>query len=353
MATGEGQAGAGTPEGVNQGGATLDAAVAAELELLEQGDEGDEGSQQRDNRKRPTDDSTDSNEQDDGDDDGDDEGDSDGTDQDDDGDDEGETDGALVEHEHEGKTYKIPKELVPALMKDADYRQKTEGVARYVEQLRAQEQQVAQLFEVGQETIQARATLGALNQRWHALQQELAADPGMEHSDPVRYGAIGTTMQRLAAATHNVNGNIARGEQQLTAYQEQQRAERIAVAAPVLERLGVTRDVQQKCGQFAAQYGLTQEELAYVDSGNNPALVLMINDARQWRELQAQKGKVTKQVREAQPMRPVAKPGSVSQGNNRGSRESLGKRLASTGSYSDAVALELAHMARPPGRRQR
>lgn len=346
----EGQATPGTSSDVNPATATLDSAMEAEIAAMEQRDGRQTGSQD-DNR----DDGNDAGDQEPQlDEDGnpiDPDLDADSTDADEEGDDKG--DAELVDHEHEGKTYKVPKELVPALMKDADYRQKTEHIANYDRHLQGREQQVEQLFQVADYHVQGRAQLSSIDAEGQAIYGELSKDPNMVNTDPVRFSALTGQLSMLTMQRQDVIGHMQHSEQQLTAYQQQQRAERVRAAAPFLAHYGMDKPTLAKAHEYGVRSGLSPQAMKWLDDGNNPPAVLIIEKARRYDELMAKRGQATQQVREAKPVRQVARPGSASHGNNGTSRDTLGKRLATTGSVKDAVALELAHMQPRPGRRQR
>lgn len=109
-------------------------------------------------------------------------------------------------------------------------------------------------------------------------------------------------------------------------------ARQLQAAIPEFSDPEKAKEVRGKLLNAGQEYGFSQDELAAITDAR---AVQVLNDARQWRELQASKGKVTK---EAKP-RKVMKPGARKGDNAKQQREAKRKRLQQTGRIDDAVDL--------------
>jgi hypothetical protein len=72
------------------------------------------------------------------------------------------------EVDHDGKKYRIPKALIPRLMKDADYTRKTQEVAQDRKALETERQTLAQQAQIQRELIKDHAKVTALSERVQA-----------------------------------------------------------------------------------------------------------------------------------------------------------------------------------------
>ena len=76
----------------------------------------------------------------------------------------GDDDDELDEHEHEGKKYKIPRVLKPALMMHADYTQKTQEVAEQRRAVEAERERLTNQVKSQQEHVVALGRLAAADE---------------------------------------------------------------------------------------------------------------------------------------------------------------------------------------------
>lgn len=325
---------------------TLDAAVEAELAELEKRDGPTDGSQ--DDNQADDQDATDDANDDAQDDEGSEEGDGKDADAD-----QVEAKGEVADFELNGKTFKVPKEIVPNLMMDADYRQKTMQIADYGRQLQQREQDLGQLFSAADVHAQGRARVASIDAEGTKIYAELNANPSMENENPAQFWSLSSRLNLLNIERNRAIGSVQQAEQAHSKYMEQRREEQVRIAQPILESVGIDRSALHRIAQYLPQTGLNAEVQEYLNSGASPAAVLLLEKARRYDEIMAKTGDAKKQVNSAKPIRPVAKPGNASNETRGANTAQLGKRLAATGSMSDAVALELAHMERPRGRRNR
>jgi hypothetical protein len=317
--------------------ATVDAAVEAELAALEGGDASDNASEQSDEQQ--TDEQSDDEGQDDG--------------QEDGAEDEGsEGDGELVEHEIAGKKYQVPKELVPVLsegiMLKADHTRKTQVLSQAAQAVTQRAAQVAQLYEAGTQYSQEMAVLHSIGSQIQQLEQ----GTNWSQLDPLEFSTRTSQLTHLRDQYNAMGSAVQQKAEQFSQFQMQQTAEQIVQGQRYLqEKWPEFPKHKDALIKFAREEsGLRRETLDLLNSGADPAALMLLNDARQWRALQASRPAAEKRVAKAPP---VIKTGGVGaqKSNN---VEILGKKLKSSGGIDDAIALELASMSGrgPRGRRR-
>lgn len=256
------------------------------------------------------------------------------------------TAGPTAEIEFDGETYQVPEKLKDAFMMKADYTRKTMEVAEHARAIEQRDQQSQQIFQASEQFIAGRAALQVLDGQYSEIMGYLQANPNMQAENPLEFGNIGTRLQLLNQQRAGLANHLQQTERQQAQYSAQVKQQRISAALPWLEKQGIDANTQKAVAEYAIKSGMfTQNELAYINDGENPALMLLIDKARKFDALQETKTKVVEQVRAAKPVR-VIRPGSSSQGTQTASTEQLGRRLASSGSMKDAERLELAHLAK-------
>jgi hypothetical protein len=229
---------------------------------------------------------------------------------------EAEADGAGddEEVEFEGKSYKVPKELKSALLRQADYTQKTQEVA---EQRRAVEERAQRIQQ--QEAVLGQSFDKAVELR--VIQTKLSQFEGIDwqglaDSDPVQATKLNLAYQQLQREAQQKNGELQQAHAQAQQLTEQNRQQMLAEAQKELkQRLpNFTAETAEKIKHAAREYGISDNEL---NSVIDPRYVHVLHDAAKWRALQADKPKAMQKVAEApRVMKPQA-PTTRSEQNTR------------------------------------
>lgn len=234
------------------------------------------------------------------------------------------------EVEFEGKAYKVPKEIKEALLRQADYTQKTQAVA---EQRKAVEERAQLLVQREQlmsttfdKAVELREVQNRLSQFENIDWQSLA------DSDPAQATKLNLAYQQLQRQAQEKYTELTQAQaqqEQLNAYQRQQM---LAEAQKELRtRLpDFTPEVAEKIKSTAREYGLTDQELASVI---DPRHVHILHDAMKWRALQANKPQALKKVAEA----PKAIPPKATQPKPR-TNKAAEERLRKHGRPEDLAA---------------
>lgn len=200
------------------------------------------------------------------------------------------------EIEFEGKAYKVPKELKGALLRQADYTQKTQEVA---EQRRAVEERAQAL------QMQERLMSQTLEQRveLHSLQKQIAQFEQIDwqslaDTDPVQATKLNIQYQQLQRQAGQKYQELQQAQAQTEQLTAQQRQQMLVQAQSELKaRLpDFTPQTAEKIKATARDYGISQQEL---DSLIDPRYVHVLHDAMKWRSLQAEKPKAMQKVAEA------------------------------------------------------
>lgn len=200
------------------------------------------------------------------------------------------------EVEFEGKAYKVPKEIKEALLRQADYTQKTQAVAEQRKALEERAQLLVQREQLMSTTFDKAVELREVQNRLSQFEQidwQSLAD-----SDPAQATKLNLAYQQLQRQAQEKYTELTQAQaqqEQLNAYQRQQM---LAEAQKELRtRLpDFTPEVAEKIKSTAREYGLTDQELASVI---DPRHVHILHDAMKWRALQANKPQALKKVAEA------------------------------------------------------
>lgn len=234
------------------------------------------------------------------------------------------------EVEFEGKAYKVPKEIKEALLRQADYTQKTQAVAeqrKAVEEkaqlLNQREQLMGVAFEKAVELREVQNRLSQFEQiDWQSL-----AD-----SDPAQATKLNLAYQQLQRQAQQKYAELTQTQAQQEQLNAQQRQQMLVEAQKELRtRLpDFTPEVAEKIKSTAREYGLTDQELASVI---DPRHVHILHDAMKWRALQANKPQALKKVAEA----PKAIPPKATQPKPR-TNKAAEERLRKHGRPEDLAA---------------
>lgn len=170
------------------------------------------------------------------------------------------------EIDYEGKKLKVPKEIKDAILRHADYTRKTQEVAeerRQVEAMRAQAKENAALQ---QEVLVEVAKVVSIDQRlaqysnidWNRFYDE----------DPVGASKADRESRELQAHKAHILNEITQKEQAQNLKREQATAKAYQENMAVLERdiKGWSPKLQQELKAYALETGLTQEEVASIQS---------------------------------------------------------------------------------------
>jgi hypothetical protein len=247
--------------------------------------------------------------------------------------DQPEDDGEEVEYE--GATYKVPKELKDALLRQSDYTRKTQDVAKQRQTYEAletalkQEQQFhSAAFDVAAE---AKALEGQIK-RFDALDWSQLAD-----SDPTEF----LKLDRAYRALQQQHASKVQEAQQAYAQAQEAGKQRLqTLAAKAHDELtrdikGWGKDLQAKLAESGKGYGFSDQELAALI---DPRYVKVLHDAHQWRALQAGKTTVQKKVLTAKPVSaPSARTAQSSAQNTK--MADARARQKKSGSTADTEAL--------------
>lgn len=228
-----------------------------------------------------------------------------------------EADGEEQEPEFEeveinGNRYKVPKEIAPAIMKNADYTQKTQALAEEKRQWEARIsedresiQREAEMFEAMQDEI---ANVRAVDARLQSLQQ---VNPyTLSPADQQRYTL---ELMQLQNAKQDLTGRIQNRRSELEAEREQKSANAISKAIEILtkpdERLGWSGkyDDQMRTSltNFGRELGFSDAEMARETRPN--AIKLLHLAKLGFETLNKQRAAIVKPKVEAKPVPQVSR----------------------------------------------
>ena len=186
------------------------------------------------------------------------------------------------EVDYEGEKYKLPKKLKDALLRQADYTQKTQQVAEQRKAIEAQAQQVQQHAEMSQRYVAEYAE--ALS-----LDKELARYANIDwnqltDADPVQAMKLDRQMRELQQRRNEVVSSVTQKQQAQAIEQQRISAQRLNEGRAVLEReiKGWTPETAKALSSFGKEQGFTEAELAQV---NDPRTVKLLHKAWQYDQL--------------------------------------------------------------------
>ena len=211
------------------------------------------------------------------------------------------------EVEFEGKAYKVPKEIKDALLRQADYTQKTQDLAEQRRTVQAREQSLEQtrvaMLQQFDKAVELREITNRLSQFEKIDWQSLAA------SDPTQATQLNIAYQQLQREAQKKHGELQQVQVQVQQLSDEARQHKLTEGAKYLkERIP---DFNEKLATQIAEaaqkhYGITPAELKAISEDNpEPRFVHILHDAMKWRALQAEKPNAMKKVAQAAP---VVKP---------------------------------------------
>lgn len=168
----------------------------------------------------------------------------------------------LEEVDYSGKKYRIPKELKPAIMMQADYTRKTQEVAETRKALETRETEFTQERERFDAHRQDFANLAAIDA---ALQQRSNIDWRTYYdNDPVEAGKAFAEYQQLQSARGQVASKIEQDQRQAADEQQRKTATQLQEAERVLSRdiPNWGPETKTKIRDFAITQGITEQELS-------------------------------------------------------------------------------------------
>lgn len=234
------------------------------------------------------------------------------------------------EVEFEGKTYKVPKELKGALLRESDYTKKTMQVAEQRKEVEERAQLLAQretaLNAAFDKAVEFRDIQNQLSQ-YEQLDWQTLVD-----ADPVQATKLNLAYQKLqreAAQKYNELQNAQATHQKLM---QEERAKVIAREQSRLKAIlpNFNDDLAKKISASALEYGITEDELkSVIDS----RYVHILHDAMRWKALQAEKGAAIKKVTSAP--KAITPQAAKSKQSNQAALD----RLRKTGRIEDLAAL--------------
>ena len=203
--------------------------------------------------------------------------------------------------EYEGKKYKLPKEIKDAVMRHADYTQKTQEIAearRTVESVRAAIQQQAQLHQA---TMAEQGRLAAITQRLEDYDKvDWAA---WQASDPVAAQREWMTRTQLKEAQDGLVRGIQEKQYQIALNQQQELARQIEQGQAVIAREipGWGPEKAKELRDVGKSIGFSEAELSQV---YRPELVKLLHLASIGQKAISQ-AKSTASKKPAEPVQPA------------------------------------------------
>lgn len=207
----------------------------------------------------------------------------------------------LTEVEYEGKQYKLPPELRDALLRNADYTQKTQAIAEQRKTLEATLERLGGATEQEQQAQQAVWSIDAQlsqfqNVDWDAWDQ---ADPNA--ANRARFQLMELRQQREYA----IKG-VEAAQAEATAIAQHEHAKRIQEGIKALKEQ-MPDFTQEKAARLLDEgqktYGFSAEELQSID---DPRMVIALNDALEYRKSKATAAKKTVAAKQ-DAIKPAAK----------------------------------------------
>lgn len=208
----------------------------------------------------------------------------------------------LEDIEFNGGKYRVPKELAPHLMMQADYTRKTQEVAELRKGIEAQRMEVQREAQINQELIDDVAQKRLVDARLGALQ-------GLDWSkvDPQDAQRLLIEQMQLSQAQKDLGGRIDERKAEISAKHEQETATALGHAIEALnkpdEKFGwqgkFDQTVSASLTKFGAELGFTNEELA---NTTHPLMIKTLHLAKIGAET------LRKQRTAATSARPAAEP---------------------------------------------
>lgn len=204
--------------------------------------------------------------------------------------------------EYEGKTYQVPTEIKEALLRQSDYTKKSQEVAdiRRSAELKAKAMADAEAFgnSVRKEVSEVQAISSQLEQYKTLDWSQMTAE---------QMYLAKHNMDLLKEKRNEIQESLKGKQNEFMRNREQKRQELIG---ETVKYLGTqVRGWSDKHGEELTSYvkGLGYQQDSMLNMFTDPVLTSALWKAKQWDNLQAQKGDLTKKVNGVPP---VVKPGS-------------------------------------------
>lgn len=237
------------------------------------------------------------------------------------------------EVEFEGKSYKVPKELKPALLRTDDYTRKTQEVAAQRKAIEDKAQFLQAREHVMATAAQDMADLRAAevelekfrNADWVAIAN---ADPGQAFALSQRQKVLEQTVSDKRARLNAVAQQAAQMQQQHAQKQWQ-----MAVEGAKAAMGKVTAEDDAAALKLVRDLGFTEADMIKLADSR---ILQAVFDAARWRALQAAKPGVNKKASDAKPMKAVSR--SAPQAQRDGKAAIARQTLKKTGDSHAAEA---------------
>lgn len=237
------------------------------------------------------------------------------------------------EVEFEGRVYKVPKELKPALLRQQDYTKKTQEVA---EQRKAVEEKAAFVEEIEQHRAAIFEQAVELKALEASLQQYSKLDwDSLDASDPAEARRLERAQKRMNDQATDLRMKIRQAveqEQQKTAERRQQM---LTKGNAELQRdiKGWGPELAKSLLENGKAYGFNDQELAQII---DPRFVKALHDAYQWRKLQSSKPEVEKKAAGAKPMKVASRSAAQTQRDDAAALARQQLRRSGKGEHAEA-----------------
>jgi len=128
----------------------------------------------------------------------------------------------------DGQKYRVPKPLVPALMRNKDYTQKTQAIAADRKALEAQQALIEERSKATDEELDARADLRTVNKELQRLESyDFAAWQQHRQTDPMGADEVWNYLQHLKGQKAELDGKLSNAEKSRTDKAQQELAKRV------------------------------------------------------------------------------------------------------------------------------
>lgn len=205
------------------------------------------------------------------------------------------------EVEHEGKKYQIPKSLKPALLRQADYTQKTQAVAEERKAVETERAQVREYAKQQQQFVGDIAKVVAIDQQleaynkldWITLSQQ----------DPVQTQQLDLQRRALEQQRAQAANEVTQKQEKFALEKQQEIAKLVQDADAYLKREipGWTPERDDQVTKFAVDLGLDPQTLAKVIV-KNPVWAKVLHQAELYAQLAKKQAAAPKPAPEAKPV---------------------------------------------------
>ena len=209
----------------------------------------------------------------------------------------------LDETEYEGKTYKVPKEIKDALLRQSDYTRKTQELAEIRKAAELERQSITTAKEADDAADELKSDLRTVDKALKSFENvdwsKFAADsPAQAQAYMLQYQQLQMQRQQLASGLEQ-HANTAK-----TSREQAHSAALAQAKADLLQAMpDFTQELAVKITQSTVSaYGFTPDELSRV---SDPRQVRILRDAMMWRESQAKAKQAAKPTPATEPVRTV------------------------------------------------